>query len=226
MNASIAPLKGLAILFRRGHLQQMGTPTLIAAVVLLICGMLLLGANVSALSDSFAWVQRTDGALMALSEVELRLAGNETAIRGYALTDDPVFLSYQQNETRQTWTTMEKLGNAVEDDPDQVARFVSLRAKVNARLETLARLGRLGPGHAQDVANAIRDPQFRKIMREARAQAEEFRVAELKVLAERQASAAGQAQRTYAIAIGIVVLAFVFGALGLAIAQAGRGLNA
>jgi len=58
-------------------LRQIGTPTLIGSVVLLISALLLLGANVSALRNSFAWVQRTDDVLVQLAAVETRLVAND-----------------------------------------------------------------------------------------------------------------------------------------------------
>jgi CHASE3 domain sensor protein len=222
MNASVTSLKGLAVLLRRGHLHSIGTPTLIAAAVLLICALLLLGANVSALSDSFAWVQRTDNALMALSDIELRVIGNELTIRGYALTDDPRFLLFHGNETKFMWAATDKLGDAIGYDPVQVARYRRLRAVLDQRSNQLSRLFSLGPGHAREVAAAIVDDRYRNVLFAARGQVDDFRAEELKLLAERQAAATLQAKRTYGIAIAIFVLAFAFGGLGIAFEMFGR----
>jgi two-component system, LuxR family, sensor kinase FixL len=224
MSAFQAPLKGHTGLVRQGYLRQIGTPTLIGSVVLLISALLLLGANVSALRNSFAWVQRTDDVLVQLSEVELRLVGNELTVRGYALTDDPVFLTYQKSERDQMAEAMRKLAALIADEPSQKSRFAVLRGLVDKRMAHFAYLTSLGPGHAQEVAVAIRDPQKRTVMRAARAQVIALRAEELKLLANRQAAVAQQSTRAYQLAIGIVLLAFVFGGLGLAFAQMGRGL--
>ncbi len=56
-------------------------------------------------------------------------------------------------------------------------------------------------------------------MRASRALLADMRAEELKLLAQRQAAATHQASRTYWLAVGIVVLAFVFGGLGLAAMQ-------
>ena len=226
MNVSVTSLKGLTVLLRRGHLRPIGTPTLIAAAVLLICALLLLGANVSALSDSFAWVQRTDNALMALSDIELRVIGNELTLRGYALTDDPRFLLFHKNETKVMWAATYKLGEAIGDDPEQVARYRRLREVLNQRSNLLSRLFGLGPAHARDVAAAIVDAGYRNVLFIARQQIADFRAEELKLLAERQAATTLQAKRTYAIAVAIVFLAFLFGALGFAFEMFGRSRNA
>jgi CHASE3 domain sensor protein len=210
-------------LVRQGYLRQIGTPTLIGSVVLLICALLLLGANVSALRNSFTWVQRTDDVLVQLSEVETRLVANELTVRGFALTDDPVFLTYQKSEQDQMAAAMVKLTTLIAEEPSQASRFAVLRGLVDKRLTHFAYLTSLGPSHAQDVAVAIRDPQKRAVMRAARAQVITMRNEELKLLANRQAAVAQQSTRAYQLAIGIVLLAFVFGGLGLAFAQIGRG---
>jgi CHASE3 domain sensor protein len=221
--AGEAPLQGLAALAHRGYLRQIGTPTLIGSVVLLISALLLLGANVSALRNSFAWVQRTDDVLVQLSEVETRMVGNELTVRGYALTDDPIFLTYQKNEQEQMATAMKTLAVLIADEPSQKSRFAALRGLVDKRMTHFADLTSLGPGHAQDVAVAIRDPQKRTVMRAARGQVIAMRNEELKLLANRHAAAAEQSTRAYQLAIGIVVLAFVFAVLGFAFVQMGRG---
>jgi CHASE3 domain sensor protein len=209
-------------LVRQGYLRQIGTPTLIGSVVLLISALLLLGANVSALRNSFAWVQRTDDVLVQLSEVELRLVGNELTVRGFALTDDPVFLTYQKSEQDQMAAAMGKLTALIAEEPSQSNRFAVLRGLVDKRMAHFAYLTSLGPGHAQEVAMAIRDPGKRAVMRAARAQVIAMRNEELKLLANRQAAVAQQSTRAYQLAIGIVILAFVFGGLGLAFAQIGQ----
>ena len=222
-SAFLASLRGHTGLVREGHLRQIGTPTLIGAVVLLISALLLLGANVSALRDSFVWVQRTDDILVQLSEVDTRLVANELTVRGYALTDDPVFLNYQKSEQNQMAAAMRKLAALIAAEPSQKSRFAMLRGLVDKRMAHFAYLTSLGPGHAQDVSVAIRDPQKRTVMRAARAQVIAMRNEELKLLADRQAAAAEQSMRAYQLAIGIVVLAFVFAVLGFAFAQMGRG---
>ncbi len=210
---------GLHILVRRGHLRQMGMQMLAVAVVLLLSAVLLLGVNVSALHKSFAWVQRTNDMLVQIAEVETRLVGNELTVRGYALTDDPVFLTYQKSEQIQMTTAMRKLAALVAEEETQAGRFAKLRDLVSQRVAHFAHLTSLGPGHAQDVRAAIVDPGRRTVMRASRALLADMRAEELKLLAQRQAAATQQASRTYWLAVGIVVLAFVFGGLGLAAMQ-------
>jgi len=80
----------------------------------------------------------------------------------------------------------------------------------------------IGSHNTQEVADAIRAPAYLTVIGAEHAQLDEFRANELKVLNQRQAAAAGQAKQTYEFAISIVVVSFVFAALGIAFAMFGR----
>ena len=215
-------IENLKTLFQRGYLRQTGTPMLFAAIVLLLSGIVMLGANVSVLRANSAMVQRTDDALIQISEVDAKLVGVEMTVRGYALTDDPSFLRYQQYERSHIAAAMDRLAALIANEMSQASRFAELRDVVAKRLALYAYLSGLGPGHAKEVAAAITDPAKRHDMLSARSHLTDMRNQELKLLTERQGASARQASRTYALAIGIVVLAFGFGALGFVFALAGR----
>ena len=208
--------------FHRGYLRQIGSPVLIAAVVLLLSGVLLLGANVAALRKSSAVVDRTNRALLQIAEVDVKLVGVEMTVRGYALTDDPAFLHYQLYERSHVTAAMDRLATLVAGEVSQAKLFAQLRVLVAKRLTLYAYLSGLGPGHAKEVAAAITDPEKRQVMANARQTLVDLRDRELKLLAERQAAATLQATHTYELAIGIVVLAFLFSALGFALMLYGR----
>ena len=205
-----------------GHLRELGTPVLFAAVVLLLSGVLLLGANVAALRKSSAVVDRTNQTLLQIAEVDVKLVGVEMTVRGYALTDDPSFLRYQRYERSHMTAAMDRLATLVASEVSQARPFAQLRGLVAKRLALYAHLSGLGPGHAKEVAAAITDPEKRQVMALARLALTDLRDRELKLLAERQASATLRATRTYELAIGIVVLAFVFSALGFVFMLYGR----
>ena len=205
-------------------MRQIGTPTLIGSVVLLICALLLLGANVSALRNSFAWVQRTDDTLLRMSDVEVHVVNDDLAMRGYTLNGDPSFVTYQKMEQQKAEDAMKRLAALLSGEASQAKRFAEVRRLTEQRLALFANLMDLGPGHQQEVGAAVLGPENRTVMRAARAEMAVLRAEELKLLANRQAAVAEQSTRAYELAIGIVILAFVFGALGFAFAQIGRGL--
>jgi CHASE3 domain sensor protein len=216
---------GLRTLFRRGHLRQTGISCLFGAVVLLLSGMMLLGANVSKLRDSYVRVQRSNAILLQLSEVDAKLVGVEMTVRGYALTDDADFLKYQKYEREHTTAAMDKLATLIGTDASRASSYRLLKSLVAKRLTLYAYLSGLGPGHATDVAVAIRDPAKRNDMVNARVLMAHLRDEEMKLLSERQAAATQQAAYSYKLALVIVVLAFALSALGFALMLYGRGAD-
>ncbi len=181
-------IRNVRILFERGHLRQAGTPTLFAAVVLLLSAMALLGVNITELRRSYAVIQRSNATLLEIAEVDAKLVGVEMTVRGYALTDDPKFLRYQHYERSHTMTAMDKLAQLVADQPAQMRRLELLRGLVAKRLALYSQLSGLGPGHASDVAAAITDPKKRDDMLSARLTLQAMRDDQLKLLASRQAT--------------------------------------
>ena len=223
MTLQASTVYSLSDLARRGHLYEVGTSALVVAIMMLLSALILLGVNVSMMHHNFDWVQLADDVLQQISAVESGVIGDELSVRGYALTDDPRFLLYQQSNRHNAVDSMNKLRALVADDASQAARFAQLREIVNKHASIFGALTRSGPGHAQEVASAILDRGNRAVMDDMRTQLSSFRTYELRLLSERQAAAAKQVSRTYGIAVGIVVLAFLLGALGLAFMQFGRG---
>ncbi len=184
-------------------------------MVLLLCGMVLLGSNVTRLRDSYAWVQRSNAILLQLAELDSKLVGVEMTVRGYALSDDPIFLKWQRDERGRTVVALNNLATLLGNDPMHADHVKRLRTLVGRRLALYAYLSALGPGHARDVAAAIRDPgQAFGYGQCPRLCWSIVRAQELNLLNERQAMAAAQTVQGYKLAFGIVVLAFVLSAMG------------
>jgi CHASE3 domain sensor protein len=215
MTSEAPAVHDLSILARRGHLREVGMSALIFAIAMLLSALILLGVNVSAMQHNFVWVQQADDVLLQIWGVESGITGDEMSVRGYALTDDPRFLTYQQTNRHRTAESMRKLGLLVAGDSSEAARFAALRKITSEHLNYFGALTRLGPGHARDVASAIVSVRCRTVMTEMRAQLSSYRSHELALLAGRQAQAAQQASNTYALSVGIVVAAFLIGGLGM-----------
>ena len=222
MSAAISAFRSFHVLFRRGHLRQLGIPTLFAAIALLLSAILLLSVNVSALRESLAWVRRSNEVLMRLYDVNDDVIGNEMSSRGYALTNDPSFLQFQRDEQKDLAVAIASLRSLVARDPSQVRRFEDMRGAIAVRVDFFRRLMALGPNHAKEVGDAISAPANRASMRRARLAVDAFRAGEVKLLEERQFTAAREATQTFTLAVGIVALAFLLGGLGFALSIYGR----
>ena len=221
MSVSSNSAQRLKLLVQGGQLHHLGGQILVVAGVLLISSVLLLGVNVSGLQKSFGWVQETDGELIQISNVEKQLVSLELSVRGYALTEDPVFLRYIATEKRALDDAMKTLASTMSDDPEPVTRPLHrLKGLVDKRVRQFSNMAE--PGNAAKVAATIRDADYRTTMRETRAVIAQMRTSELAELADLEAGASGQARRTFGLAVCMMLLAFAFGVAGLACMRFGR----
>ncbi len=94
-------------------------------IVLIVLGVVLLNQTVR-MRETAAWVDHTDEVIAKAHELESSIADQETAVRGYLLTDDASNLAaYRNAHPRER---LDELKNLVSDNPPQVARVVELRA--------------------------------------------------------------------------------------------------
>jgi CHASE3 domain sensor protein len=201
------------------HMRPLGMQFLFAAFVLLLCGLMLLGANVRELGRNYKWVQQSDNILLRLDALETGVIGDELSVRGYALTDNPVFLGYQRSNRIQADEALKQLAA---EDPSAAPRFDRLRRAAARHQALFGALTGRGPGHGREVAEAIVDPRFRAVTAEFRAALETVRDYAVAQLAERERAAAGKTRQTAQLAVGIVVAAFLFGLGGVALGQYSR----
>jgi CHASE3 domain sensor protein len=207
----------------RASLREVGVPTLLAAVVLFVAAMSMLGNNVSALRESYGWVQRSNNVLLDIAEINTLVMGVDMTVRGYALTDKPDFLLYEADNRHRLGIAIDNLASLASDDPGQSVSIVKLRALVARQEEVFVQLSSLGPGHAKDVAAAIIDPATREKRYAVQRALTALHDDEIKRLAARQREADRQVSHAFNLALGIVVFASIAGALGIALMLYGRG---
>jgi len=206
----------------RAGVRDIGVPTLLAAVVLFVSAMAMLGANVSALRESYGRVQRSNSVLLDMAEINTLVMGIDMTVRGYALTDNPDFLVYEADNRNRLCIRIDHLASLVLDDPEQSARIAKLRALVARHEEVFSQLSSLGPGHAKEVAAVIVDPAKRKIRYAAQDTLTAMHDNEMKRLSAHQQAAERQVSHTFNLALGIVAFAFIAGAVGFALTLLGR----
>ncbi|MDE2183077.1 MAG: CHASE3 domain-containing protein [Alphaproteobacteria bacterium] len=206
----------------RVDLRELGLSLLFAAVVLFVAAMAMLGRNVAAMQESYASVQRSNTALLKIEEINTQVMGIDMTIRGYALTDDPVFLMYFSDSRRRLHRALDVLDSLIRSEPEGPADMADLRRRSALQEQVFAVLARLGPGHAREIAAAITDPVQRRKRYEVQRKLTALHDKEEALLVERQAAALHQASRTYALVASIGGLAFVVGAIGFALTLMGR----
>ncbi len=205
-----------------GH-REIGAPMLITAVALLVSAMVMLWANVSALRESYGWVQRSNSTLLDIAEINTLVMGIDMTVRGYALTGNPDFRRYEADNRNRLDIAIDKLASFASNDPRRLPSIIKLRVLVAKQESLFSQLLDLGPGHANDVAAAIVDPQKRRIRYAVQNTLTAIHNDEMNLLAERQSTVESQVSHTFYLALGIVALAFMAGAVGFGMTLFGRG---
>lgn len=204
---------------KRGHLRELGLPTLFGAVVLLVSATLLLAANISALRGNLAWMDHSQRVLTNLDTLEAAVLSEELTVRGYALTGDARFIGFQQNERARSRQALAALKTLALIEHSRAAEFDAVRQNSSKHLELFGNLAITGPDRAAVVARAILDPGVRENMRQTRRAMETLRTAEITDLGVRQRDITNQLVRAFFLAVGIVIAAFVLGGVGVWAAQ-------
>ena len=195
---------------------------LLGAVVLLVSAMAMLSENVSQVRESYAWVQRSNAALLDLAEINTQVMGIDMTVRGYALTGNPAFLKYEADNRELLRRAIDDLASLTSHEPGHSVSIATLRVLVARHEAVFSRLSALGPGHLKDVAAAITDPAKREARYAVQRALTVLHADEVSLLTARRSAAERQASRTFEIAFGIVFLAFVASALGFALVLHGR----
>ena len=206
---------------RKGHLRSAGIQILAVAIVMLLCGMVLLGANVKEMRRGDERVQQSNAMLVHIAEMGTEVLDVEMSVRGYALTGYPEFRVYNAREQQTSRQLMQQLSLATAGDAEQARRYATLKTVMTRRMTMMNKLLALDAGHAGEISGAIVNPQVRGDRFTAVQMLSEMREHELTRLKQRQETARRQAEQSYDLAIGIVVTAFLLSAAGLLLAQGG-----
>lgn len=201
------------LLLQQGWLRPVGREIMIAAAVMLAAAFLLLSVNYEHVRHGFTLHERAETTLMLLKETESKLVGVEMTVRGYALTHDASFLTYQARERVALKDLLGRLETALADEPVQKARFDRLRPLIDQRLVLYAYLST--PAHAAEAAHAITDPATRGVMRDARVGLSAMCDRQLELLHERQENLKQQIRQTGLLTSIIIIFAFVSVILGI-----------
>jgi len=205
-----------------GLLRGIGFPLLIVSLVMFVAAMVLLGANVSEVHRSYARVQRVNDALIQIAMVNADMLRSEMIVRGYALSDDPVYLIWQDEAKTNLRKRLAALAAAFSGQAVQQADLERLRAMLHDHDATWDRLMRLVPVDKARVVSemvaygkaARRTPIERLLVK--------LQEDEDKLLERHQRLAEDQVAGAYRSAVGFSVLALIFGALGFAFVLQGR----
>lgn len=201
-------------MLERGVLREMGYPALIASLVLFVCAMALLGANVSELRQSYARVQRANEALVQIAMVNADILRVEMSIRGYALSGDPAYLVWKDMAYDDVHGRVASFGAEFAGDPVQGANLRRLNALLEKHRAYFDRLIDMLPAHRQELVAEIVAYSKKVKRRDIEDLLVTMRSDEMKELAKRQLAVEAKASEAYLCAVGISGVAVMLGALG------------
>lgn len=135
--------------------RRLRRPGRVVALVVLAAALAVLAAfplslNMSRFRENLAWVGHTNQVLRELSAIERAVLEAESSERGYLLTGDATYLSTYNDSRDRLPRLLSSLRDLVADNTVQQEHVDDLRSNIEARLDELARVVRLGPqGHAE-----------------------------------------------------------------------------
>lgn len=200
---------------RSGHLRAAGVEMLLAAIALLIAGMILMGANLAEVRKTGLAAKTSEYALQEIAEVDGGILGIELSMRGYALTADPVYAQRYVTRMQLLDKATVRLNAAMAQDAPECNRVKALNDFLRRRKAYFNQLAAIPPDKINLVVAEIKRPQVRDERIAAREILQLLRANEMKRLSDRQASAERQMEQTFVLSSVIVVLGFILAILGL-----------
>ncbi|QLH71322.1 sensor histidine kinase [Rhodopseudomonas palustris] len=131
-------------------------PWLLGATLLLfivIAGALVL--NLVRLRDSFAWVQQTNKALLAISAIQQAVLEAETSERGFLLTGIETYRDSYIRARDALAARLDGLRAVLADNPEQIAHIDELRLLTDMRMAQLGRVVELGPERMREALDIL-----------------------------------------------------------------------
>lgn len=204
---------------RHGHFRHAGTQVLVFAVVLLLSGMVLLGANVSSLENDFERVRHSNQTLLTLAEIDKEAIGVEFSVRGLALTAHSEYREFFANRRAHLRRAMAQLSQLLAGDAGRMRDAAKMRGLLEKRIARLE--GLISDGSPSEVARAIVQAQVRQDRYDALAIVKSLRERTLSTLEAEYRVSHDKSVATYHQAMVIVASAFLLIALGLFLVYGG-----
>lgn len=211
------PPRRLGDLIAHGFLGELGIPALVASLVLFVCAMTLLGANVSELRAAYARVQQTNDALVQIANVNNDMLRVEMVVRGYALSGDPVYLTWLKISRANMQTRLAALDKLVQGDDELTGDVVRLRSLLGEHGRYFEDLAQLVTTDRPRVIAEIVDYGKKVKRKPIEDQLVAMRGDLMGILADKHHDAEVRVVGAYRYAIGISSIALLLGAFGFAV---------
>lgn len=201
---------------RGGQLHSLGMQLLAAMSVLMIAAIILMSLTLSHLKGTRQLLKDTEDTLLQITTVESRIMDFDGALSSYTLSGVPWFERRMKDDTTEEHTALEKLRVTLRNDREQMARYEDLVSIAREREQIYAYL-RL---HREEVAGSPTALKARQATDRMRGMLWQILDTERAKRAVNQDKMIAEAQRSFWIAVGIVLLTALFGGCCLILAGA------
>lgn len=183
---------------QRQELGKRLTVALITPLISLIAVALVLGAQILRMTNDSHWLDHSDEVLAKTNGLTKQIIDQETGIRGYLVTGDPVFLQpYRLANPVEKFAQLDAL---VVDNPSQVARVADVRARYQTWLAAEGDVDHHSLAELQSPASMLRGKIAMDDVRESIARLTE---AELDIRADRAQQSEASRTTTRLLFIGL-----------------------
>ena len=195
-----------------------------ASSILIVVGAITV-ASIRLQEKTTGWVGHTGEVITTINVLELRISQIESAVRGYVISGDPVYLDGRTEKAADARAKLEALRLLIGDNPAQAIRVAQLIPVVQAKIarnDILFELCRAGK--RQEAAAMIVDNVGLHLTLELRRIAGDLQAEERRLLVLRERDGMRSARQTR----GVVLLGvgLTLGLLGLALAVVRRNTKA
>jgi hypothetical protein len=205
----------------RGGLIPLASQIFIVTMVLMAAALILMSLTLSSLKVGRAQGEAAEDTLLEITTVDSRLIDSDFALTGHALNPDPWFVARIASVRADTGTAMNKLRHSVGEDHELVAQYKVIAARLKERQALYDYLTR--PENHREVANVTLSTAAqseRNLTDEVRGRLWGLLGTERAKRLDRFNRMIAEAERSYWIAVGVVMLAMVSGAINLLLMHA------
>jgi CHASE3 domain sensor protein len=184
---------------------------LVATTVLLVAALILMSMTLSSLRSTRTEEAAAQDTLLEITTVESRLMDTDGALSGYALSGNPWYRTRLKDDHDELHGALAKLGQSLKHDAVQLRRYQAIigLAEKNDRLTAYL----AAPEHRDEIARSPTAGAARIVTDDIRGRLWQVLDTERNKRKLNHAVMIEQAENSYWIAVGIVLLTFVFGAL-------------
>ena len=203
---------------KRSGMHSLAGQIFIGTIVLMVGALILMSFGFSSLKASRIQAEATEDTLLEITSIDARLLESDGALNGYVIGQDPWFARRIATDRSDFRAVMKKLGHSVSNNPqlyDMYKAVADSLAQRQAQFEYLVQ-------HRDEVAHVDRSAAAqaeRSLTVETRKRLWDLLFAERTKRFAQHTAMIHEAQQSFWIAVGIVILSIISGAISLLLAS-------